>query len=250
MKKILLIIGSAVLIMGIISLIFTGDETQKVFVNQKVQDIKKPMLQQEPRKTILKPFQEEPKKPIPQPNENNPEPKEVDLSLEPMLDPQKYHWPDDKPSAGDVYLDGGRAVHVDIDTFLSLRKGDTLTLILDNDVFVGTVIEYEYDNTELIYEDLKNKDALPTGQDLIDLQNNFSEYFEIVLDESGEIGRFGEPNLLFRYTKTGSDNIDDGHLYVRYPGRRYNVRIFENRGLLMKETEFNNSRGEKRPLPQ
>ena len=74
-----------------------------------------------------------------------------------MLDPQNYHWPNDKPSAGDVYLDGGRPVHVDIDTFLSLRKGDTLTLTLDNDVFVGTVISYRYNNSKLVYEDLKDK---------------------------------------------------------------------------------------------
>lgn len=234
MKKILLILGSVILIMGTISLIFTGDETQKVFVNQKVQDIKKPMLQQEPQKTILKPFQEEPKKPITQPNEDNPEPKEVDVSLEPMLDPQNYHWPDDKPSAGDVYLDGGRPVHVDIDTFLSLRKGDTLTLILDNDVFVGTVIEYN-----------KNKPT-ETGS-----------LISIKLEESGEIGQFGEPSLLLRYYKYNPESINkdigwisSGSLYVRYPGRRYNVKIFENRGLLMKETEYNQSWSEKRPLPQ
>lgn len=257
MKKTLLILGSIILIVGVISLAFTSDETQQVFINGKIENIKKPMSQQEPRKTVLKPFQEEPKKPITQPNEGNPEPKEVDLSLEPIIDPQNYHWPDDQISAGDVYLDGGKPVHVDIDTFLSLRKGDSLTLVLDNDVFVGTVMNYEYNNSKLIYEDLKNKDALPTGQDLIDLQNTFTESFQITLEESWENPAFGEPSLWLLYRKYNPESINkdlgwisSGTLYVRYPSRRYNVRIFENRGLLMTEGEFNQSRSEKRPLPE
>jgi hypothetical protein len=233
MKKTLLILGSIILIVGVISLAFTSDETQQVFINGKIENIKKPMSQQEPRKTVLKPFQEEPKKPVTQPNEGNPEPKEVDLSLEPIIDPQNYHWPDDQISAGDVYLDGGRPVHVDIDTFLSLRKGDSLTLVLDNDVFVGTVTEYNIDPTE-------------TGSLL-----------SITLEESGKNTDFGEPSLWLLYRKYNPESINkdlgwinSGTLYVRYPSRRYNVRIFENRGLLMTEGEFNQSWSEKRPLPQ
>jgi len=185
-------------------------------MNGEVKKVIKPTIEQEPWKTIIstiKPETQKSKKIIPVVSEDVPEPKDIEVPLNPIINPEEYEWSDDLFLFGRTHTQGGRPVKLITDDIINLRIGDTITLNIEGNPFYGTLV--------------KNLSTQSTEGSLIEYHFQESPNQE----ESTQI------NILFKYFVSSEEN--SGNIYINHINGKYNIRIVGNRALIMTDSEYN-----------